>query len=942
MQTRRAGAPGDRAGNDPGHRDRDDAGIAVPAEFDARLAVGAGVAWLATFVCLHLPPAMAVPAAVFAGTVAVAALAADRLIRSADRLVRSSDGGYEDTGAPALVGRGRRRRWRSCAAGVALAGFCCFGTLMSLGAQLAQIRSGPIRALVQRSAAGVFEVTVSGDPRPIVSTQSFGADRVALDATLTRLRSGPQRYRVRVPVVILAPSDTWSAVIPGERLRLDGRLRAPQPDQFVGADISARGPPVAIGRAPWWQRGAARVRSDLRSAAAVLPAAERGLLPGLVDGDTSTLDPQLNQAFKTAGLTHLVAVSGTNLAVIIGAVLLVLRRLRTPPWACAVIGGVILVAFIAVARASPSVVRAGVMAGVLLVALATGRPRQGLPSLALAVLVLLIWHPEWAGNAGFAMSALATGSLFLIAPGWAEALRRRHVPPVLAEGLAVSGAATVVSAPIIVLLSGRVSLVALPANVLAEFAVAPATVLGVLAAATAPWSPFLGAAFARAAGVPCRWLVADARWFASLPGATVSWPGTAWGALGLVLVVAVAAVLFRFPGTRGPLVAALLTAVVIEVPGRAVFGGWAPGSTILVACDVGQGDGIVLPVGHHAAVVMDSGPEPLAIDRCLHSLGVKSVPLYIQSHFDLDHVGGVAGVADGRRIGRVLTGPLQEPSLGRGILTRTLTPLRLTSRIVPAGTDIDVGPLHLHVLESHIVDVDGAPDSNNSSLMIRATVAGHTILLTGDASTEAQQALIASGQNFTADVLKVPHHGSAYFDPTFLAAVHARLAVISVGRHNTYGHPAPSLLRALTDLHVPIRRTDLDGDVGVLARGSQLQVVRHVPSARLSAASGAPGRPRPVGPGGSAAARVVAAVEASAGHATMDRWRATQQAGSRLIGRPPTRPRPTGSFWSSVTRSSWSTAPSSRSPPPGVARTRTRNWSSGSAPRSSPGSCSSC
>ena len=133
-----------------------------------------------------------------------------------------------------------------------------------------------------------------------------------------------------------------------------------------------------------------------------------------------------------------------------------------------------------------------------------------------------------------------------------------------------------VSAPIIVLISGRVSLVALPANVLAEFAVAPATVLGVLAAATAPWSPFLGAAFAQAAGVPCRWLVADARWFAGLPGATVPWPESVGGPVGSLVLTVVVLVLLRFPLTRRPLVAALLTAVVIEIPGPCWLGGWAP------------------------------------------------------------------------------------------------------------------------------------------------------------------------------------------------------------------------------------------------------------------------------------------------------------------------------------------------------------------------------
>ena len=612
------------------------------------------------------------------------------------------------------------------------------------------------------------------------------------------------------------------------------------------------------------------------------------------------------------------SISGTNAAILIGAVLLVPRRLRAPPWLCAVIGAGILLAFVVVARPSPSVVRAAVMAVVLLLALATGRPRQGLPSLALAVLVLLMWHPDWAGNAGFAMSALATGALFLIEPGWADTLRRHHVPPILAEGLAVAAAATAVSAPIIVLISGRVSLVSLPANVLAEFAVAPATVLGVLAAACAPWSPVLGAAFAQAAGVPCRWLVADARWFAGLPDATVSWPKTVGGAAGLVALIAVVWLMLRWPKTRRPLIAVAVTVAVLQVPRHLLVGGWAPSGAILVACDVGQGDGIVLPMGHHQAVVMDSGPEPLAVDRCLRSLGVTSVPVYIQSHFDLDHVGGVAGVADQRRLGRVLTGPLQVPALGRGILTGVLAPRGITAQIVPAGTDISAGPIRLHVLESHIVDVDGQPDSNNSSLIIRATVDGHTILLTGDASTEAQQELLQSGQNVVSDVLKVPHHGSAYFDPDFLRAVRPQLAVISVGLHNSYGQPAPKLLSALAELHVPVRRTDLDGDVAIVAAGPGLQVIDHRPSARLSASglidAGAPQRP-PVG-------------------AIRSEPRATMAP----CPSPPSRPDRTSTAitiaawsWSPATRGSWSGGPSSRSPPPPGAPIPRPRWSNETA-----------
>ena len=909
-----------------------------PDVIDARLAVGAGAAWIVTFAGLRLPAPVALHIAIVFGSVGLVALLADRTLGPAEQSGHTAVGGNTDDdlarrAGPGAGGNEAAVRRRS-GAGAALACFCCAGTLMSLGWHLEQVRSGPIPVLVAQHSAGEFEVTVAGDPRAVSSAASFGPARVVLAATLTGAHSGAVRYSARVPVVVLGSAEAWSDLVPGQHVRLDGRLAPPPPGQLLVASINARGPPTLIGRPPAWQRAAEAVRRGLQRSAAGLPSAERGLLPGLVDGDTSNLDPRLADQFRAAGLTHLVAVSGTNAAILIGAVLLLLRRLRAPPWSCALIGGAILFAFVAVARPSPSVVRAAVMAAVLLFALATGRPRQGLPSLSLAVMVLLMWHPDWAANAGFAMSALATGALFLVAPGWADALRRRHVFPVLAEGLAVSAAATVVSAPIIVLISGRVSLVALPANVLAEIAVAPATVLGVLAAATGTCSPFLGAAFAQAAGIPCRWLVADAQWFASLPGATISWPNSVSGAAGLAILTAVAIVLLRFPLTRRPTLAALLTILIVEIPGRALSGGWAPRDAILVACDVGQGDGIVLPVGPHAAVVMDSGPEPIAIDRCLHSLGITSVPLYIQSHFDLDHVGGMAGVADRRQIGRVITGPLQAPALGRGILTRALAPLHISSQIVAPGAEIDEGRLRLHVLESHIVDVDGQPDSNNSSLIIRATTAGHSILLTGDASTEAQQALLASGQDVHADVLKVPHHGSAYFDPDFITAVHPRLAVISVGQHNSYGQPAPKLLAALVGLHVPVQRTDVNGDVAVTADADGLQVIDHRPSARLSAGAQPAARaPARCGPARCGPAISVAG-PAGPGHVDgADVGERMRSAGRATMEPCPPRPKvpPTVtlsviavSSWSSATRTSWSDAPSSRSPPRAAGPPRTR------------------
>ena len=214
--------------------------------------------------------------------------------------------------------------------------------------------------------------------------------------------------------------------------------------------------PSSRGRRRTWSRlrlggsgSRARIRSSLRVASTPLPDQERGLLPGLIDGDTTGLDPVLAERFRLAGLTHLVAVSGTNCSIVIGAVLLVLRRSRVRPWWCAVIGAAVLVLFIVVARPSPSVLRAASMAAIALYAFAVGRPSAALPSLAAVTLGLLLWDPTLAASASFAMSVLATGALLVVAPGWAAALRRRRVPAGVAESVAVAAAAHLVTAPVV-------------------------------------------------------------------------------------------------------------------------------------------------------------------------------------------------------------------------------------------------------------------------------------------------------------------------------------------------------------------------------------------------------------------------------------------------------------------------------------------------------------
>jgi competence protein ComEC len=836
---------------------------------DIRLAVGAGAAWLALALCLALAPVT---------TLLVAAVAAG-------------------VGVGALVARGPLRAIGPC---VAASGFCIALVLVPFAGRLWQARASPLVVLASRHVAVTAELTVSEDPHLLAATGVAGAPRVAVVTDADLLDVGGTGWSVSGPVLVLGPAYGWGDVLPGQRVRVSGTLQPSLDPGSAGAALFAQRPPVLLGHPPWWQRVAGRVRAGLRAASGVLPTEERGLLPGLVDGDTAGLDPVLVERFRVAGLTHLVAVSGTNCAIVLGVVLLVLRRAGVRPLVCGLVGGVVLVAFVAIARPSPSVLRAALMAGIALVSLSCGRPRQAVPLLAATVLALLVWNPTLCTDASFAMSALATAALLLIAPGWAGWLRRRHVPAGVAEALAVAAAAHAVTAPVIAAISGRVSLVAIPANVLAEPAVAPATVFGFGAAALAP--AWLGGAkvLAWIAGWPCRWLVAVADRLGGLAGASLNWPGGTAGGLALLAVIAAIVFLALRPGVWRLLAVGVVVAALVQIPVHAIGSGWPPPGWLMVACDIGQGDAIVLPAAAHTAVEIDAGPEPVAIDRCLRDLGISTVALLIFSHYHLDHVGGIAGVFHDRRVERVVTGPLAEPATGVALVHSVLAQHGLTISTPPVGARFAVGQVQLTVLAPPVAFYGTRSDPNNSSLVLRATIGDTSILLPGDVEVEAQQAIMDAGIDVSADVLKVPHHGSAYFDPDFLAAVHARVGVISVGLHNDYGHPSPLLLAELARLGVPVRRTDLDGDVAVVGPSARLTTVeRGVATSQLAEARPAPSAP----------------------DARMGAWPpSAQSAPSRSTTCPTRCPR---SCCSSVTRSCSPRAASARSPPRCAAATRT-------------------
>ncbi|WUE91044.1 ComEC/Rec2 family competence protein [Streptomyces sp. NBC_00490] len=649
-------------------------------------------------------------------------------------------------------------------------------------------------------------------------------------------------------------SSPWLRLLPSTRFRVSARL-APV---MVGGDRVAavvrvrgqRAPEVVAGPSGV-QRFAGRLRGGLREATDGLPGDARALLPGLVVGDTSRITPDLDDAFKETDLAHTLAVSGSNLTIILALLIgppgLAQRverrglapRLGIPLRTTALLGGALTLAFVVVCRPDPSVLRAAACGTVVLLALATGRRRSLIPALATAVLLLVLYDPWLARSYGFLLSVLATGALLTLAPRWSAALRARRVPPRLAEALAAAGAAQALCAPVVAVLSARVSLVAVPCNLLVEFAVAPATVLGFAALATAPLVMPVAKALAWCASWPAGWIADVARTGASLPGAGIDWPGSWTGAVLLALVtVAVVTAgrrLSRHPAWCGVCGVLLLLVVVQPPPLARVITGWPPPGWRLVMCDVGQGDATVLAAGDGTGVVVDAGPDPTRVDRCLRTLGITRIPLVVLTHFHADHVAGLPGVLRGRSVGAIETTGFEEPVDQVEFVRRQAARQRIPLTRAVAGERRRTGGLDWEVVWPP--PAGGAPGApapamepegpNDASVALLVRSGGLRFLLLGDLEPLAQRALLRSPAGTLlggVDVLKVAHHGSAYQDPELIRRAAPRLALISVGRDNTYGHPAPGTVAALRAQGAMVLRTDEDGALAVLGTGESLRV----------------------------------------------------------------------------------------------------------------------
>ncbi|MFI6443574.1 ComEC/Rec2 family competence protein [Kitasatospora sp. NPDC050543] len=893
-----------------------------PRPADLRLLLPTASAWAVTAVVLSLDPSHSAASA--GAAVGAVALAGYLLARSGGRTFRAQH----------RHGPSSRRAASVTLAVVLLTAAAATATTLL---HTADLHRGPLPALAAppedppaprpgeppaRAPAAppdlLVELTIAGDPEPRTSRSrgtAPGQSLVTVDAIADKVttRAGaepPATTRTRTPVTVMVRAEDaqrWQVLLPSTRIAADVRvLPAGEGHDDTAALLLAHGPPRVLAQPGLVQRIAGGLRAGLRSACDHLPADARGLLPGLVVGDTSRLPDDLRDAFRATDLVHLTAVSGANLSIVLFVLLGAPGRAGTPERlglaallglslrSTAVLGTAVVLGFVTICRPEPSVLRAAATGLIGLLALGTGRSRQAVPALSGAVLLLVLLDPFLAHSYGFLLSVLATAGLLTLSPRWAAALRERGWPRHLAAGFAAAAAAQVLCAPVTVLLAPRVSLVAVPCNLLAELAVTPATLLGFAALAVHPLSAAAAGFLADLAAVPAGWLAVVARHGAAMPGAQLSWPGGLPGAVVLALATLAAywAAPLLLPAPTAPDAAARepRTRRVAGAPARAVLAGvfalvllalllrppvltrittgWPPAGWRLAVCDIGQGDMLVLPIvpesepeaAPDSAVVIDTGPDPRTADACLRDLGITSVPLLLVTHFHADHVEGVPGVLRGREVGAIEGSTLDEPpgeaARVRGWAAAAGVPLLRAARgehrtagpslswevlwpddQQPARAIAQPGPGAPPDARSSSPYGAAAPGANNASVALLATVGradrpggGLRIALLGDLEPSAQAVLLNRLRPGRVDVLKVAHHGSANQDWDLAAALRPRLALISCGRDNPYGHPSPRTVDRLRALGATVLRTDQAGDIAVLGDSpAALRAATHPP-----------------------------------------------------------------------------------------------------------------
>jgi len=712
-------------------------------------------------------------------------------------------------------------------------------------------------------------VLVGPPAAPLASLPSDRGPWTALVESVGAPREGDQVARLRLrgetgEVVVAATMPAFPVVAAGTIVQVAGRLRPPPAEDGYGDYLRRTGASgtIDVRELRVLRRADASLQAARDGAGDVLrralPEPEAGLAAGILIGLRERVDRSLAADFATAGVSHVVAISGWNIAIVAGIVGAALRGRSRRLVTIAVLGTV--TAYVVAAGGSPSVVRAAVMAGVVLLARESGRAGRAAAALGAAAALLLLVDPALVSDAGFRLSVMATAGLLAWAnqiAGWLARVGGGRVPRWLAESLGISLAAQAATLPDVIATFGRLSLVSPLVN-LAVVPLVPVAMAGGVFALAGGTLAAIGAPaiVGTLIGLP-GWLVLHViiglvRVGAAIPFAAVTMPP----AVAFPMAAACAVLILAAPAAvrttadrratrarpRGPTsaprtahpanhrrlvmtpvrrAALVCVGIAVALAGAAI--GEATGRTTrITVLDVGQGDAILLETRTGARLLVDGGPDP---NRVLVALDERIPPwdrrldVVVLTHPHEDHVAGLAGILERYAVGRVYEPGMRGPGPGWAAWSSVLRD-GPPHGILAAGARIRLGEVLIRVLWPDpgavpLEPPDGGTAINNVSVVLLGEANGRRFLLAGDIEEGIDPTLLARGLP-RVDLLKVAHHGSRTATTQgFVDAVRPSVAIASAGAGNTYGHPAPATIARLQASGARVLRTDLDGSVSV-------------------------------------------------------------------------------------------------------------------------------
>lgn len=628
----------------------------------------------------------------------------------------------------------------------------------------------------------------------------------------------------------------------GSKLKIEGQLKLPKPSssgsfdyqeylrhRYIQTSFMASSSQIDISPTQnnFLFKAASLVhRRVVQTTCQFLKGDRAGLLLGILIGDTEKISDSLQEDFRLTGLTHILAVSGLNVGMLVVILLFVLRFFRLKPTAQFVIVISVVTFYALVTELEPSVLRASVMAALAMGAWLFGRKNDLIAAISAAAILLLLVDPFLIYNPSFQLSFAATLAILFLQPLISQKLK--VLGPRLKELVAVTLAAQLGVLPILVYFFNQLSVISILANVL----VVPVTflllILGIVALVISFISQVLAGIVYFVAEILLDYMILTAHFLARFPAAAfyLTKPSF-WAVLGYYLLLAGAFFMLKKfkKGFKLSTLVIFALACLLVASCMQAREGLAPDKLTVTFFDVGQGDMALIRSPEGKNILIDGSESGNVAVGDLNRSGVGKIDLLILSHPHYDHVGGLANVLESFPVGTVLDAGFPHPSFSYRSFLKKIDEKDISYKLARSPQSLELGKLKIAVFYPDKLMEGTDSDANNNSVVTKITYQDFSVLLVGDVEKEAEDKLLALQENLKADVLKMPHHGSQNgAELAFLKQVSPRVAIISVGAGNPFGHPAKTTLERLESLGTKIYRTDEDGTITVESDGKEFEV----------------------------------------------------------------------------------------------------------------------